>query len=1324
MNERYFKELYFKILKISLFFNLMIYSITNECPKESPIIKNNDNNCTSIYCSELQFNSGECKINNRIVKTQWLNNIIKFENTNGDINLIKNYNEEKIIFSTTLSNKKERIIFALDFNQNYIFTNGSNHWVAYISKNIGPSLNNEIANGQCLIYKNDNEYLFLISKENSDIQILNLNEYEKDFDYISKYEFLEENKKIKGDYSYCIFNVRSIYHFYFGAITSIEDESPNYNISLYYHQLSIENNKLKFTYTDHIEIDDMKGEYASYFADEGDQYISCFYLNQLNIYNITIFGVSEDYFVKGNTLTLEGPSGSNNEIYFFKGISLGPNIAIYIYYSGENNEIPTFLFKKIDTNFLFSDYLSISNVTLTEYSFNNNINYNELFKKSTKEFYFISTSKKKEILIMANFKIDSNKGKIAIIYYIIELKKYYNMKILQGIKGSIFREYYLSLGFSYFYCLNEACDNPDEENKNSALIIFSYVNKPNIEIDFIDYIFTYNKNHLIIDLAENIKIENNIFGLQIDSINRGLWEYTFLYDESGIEITFLDNGNGTYEDEEYDYYEEDEDYLIQYFYPNNAKINISFANYSFEENFIDLDHNVDLIPPDINEFIEYSDKINNNYGEPENFFQQFLYYHSTDFHYYINIKMDLSLKCNDTNCNLCFINDTDYCILCKGEYDIIFDNYYGKKKICLNNTITDDLTHFTEELKIPQTTIIENIITTEITTIPITSIIITTHITTIPETTYFENIITTELNTIPVTTIITTELNTIPVTNIITTELNTIPLTTIITTELINIPLTIIMNIEISTIPVTSILTTDYTKIPETNNIKNIIITELATAQLTTLENINQAEIVSISEKTYFENIMTTEITTTPVITNFEKIISTHISTSSLSANIYNKSSLFDRYINGEFQNVTISNDEIKTLYKQVKDYLINNYDGNDTLIYTKNVKVQISSIDSKNNLAELSDLDLGKCGDILKEKYSNSKDGSLTILKFDITPENEKSTYVQYEIYNSNTKKFLELNECSENNIVINIPIDLDSDIQVLYDLLSEYGYNLFDSNNSFYNDICATFTTQNNTDILLYDRRMDIYQKTVNISLCQEQCEFEEYNSKTKKAKCNCPAQSHEINTNTSELEFNKNEMINEFYEILKNSNFKVLKCYKLPFNIKIFIKNIGSIIMTILLVIFLILIIYYVTKSSRDISIYIKRILKNKELEKKTGKLENFNDKKSKNKIKNRKSHYFNNLKFQNLNNSNGVLLNNNKSKNLEKKIPKKEKAKKKVKINIKKNQSNDKNCGIKIDYKNTPPRRVNKINLDNFLDSDNKSMINRNNANNNNILISNN
>lgn len=122
-------------------------------------------------------------------------------------------------------------------------------------------------------------------------------------------------------------------------------------------------------------------------------------------------------------------------------------------------------------------------------------------------------------------------------------------------------------------------------------------------------------------------------------------------------------------------------------------------------------------------------------------------------------------------------------------------------------------------------------------------------------------------------------------------------------------------------------------------------------------------------------------------------------------------------------------------------------------------------------------------------------------MLKFDIKPENETSTFVHYEVYSTRKQLYLELEECSGNNVIVNVPIELSSEMEEIYEFLSQSGYNIFDSNDSFYNDICAAFTTQNGTDILLYDRRMDIYKTTLNISLCQEGCDFQSYDIKTKK-------------------------------------------------------------------------------------------------------------------------------------------------------------------------------------------------------------------------------
>ena len=91
-------------------------------------------------------------------------------------------------------------------------------------------------------------------------------------------------------------------------------------------------------------------------------------------------------------------------------------------------------------------------------------------------------------------------------------------------------------------------------------------------------------------------------------------------------------------------------------------------------------------------------------------------------------------------------------------------------------------------------------------------------------------------------------------------------------------------------------------------------------------------------------------------------------------------------------------------------------------------------------------------------------------------------------------------------------------------FDSLSQSGYNLFDLNDSFYNDICSTYTTENGTDLTLADRKNLIYDNNGNVSMCQDGCTFQSYNSTTRKAKCDCSVQKEETITDVSKLNFDK--------------------------------------------------------------------------------------------------------------------------------------------------------------------------------------------------------
>ena len=67
-------------------------------------------------------------------------------------------------------------------------------------------------------------------------------------------------------------------------------------------------------------------------------------------------------------------------------------------------------------------------------------------------------------------------------------------------------------------------------------------------------------------------------------------------------------------------------------------------------------------------------------------------------------------------------------------------------------------------------------------------------------------------------------------------------------------------------------------------------------------------------------------------------------------------------------------------------------------------------------------------------------------------------------------------LDVCQDISINIYSPVKLDEETLNIYSSLDQEGYNLFDLNDSFYNDFCIPYTSINNTDIILKDRKNDI--------------------------------------------------------------------------------------------------------------------------------------------------------------------------------------------------------------------------------------------------------
>ena len=539
------------------------------------------------------------------------------------------------------------------------------------------------------------------------------------------------------------------------------------------------------------------------------------------------------------------------------------------------------------------------------------------------------------------------------------------------------------------------------------------------------------------------------------------------------------------------------------------------------------------------------------------------------------------------------------------------------------------------------------ILTTFITTIPIKTTILTTFITTIPIKT---TILTTFITTIPIkTTILTTFITTIPIkTTILTASITTIPIkTTILTTSLTTIPIrTTILTKSLTTIPIRkAILTTSLTTIPIKRTILTTSLTIIPKIIHTSIPttSIKTKDSTIISKKTTILNqvIKSTSITTTEA-KNVNIAISTLIKSISSSTLITSHETEEIKCSNeiilqNKCIDKIIPNEQAKDIQSILRNDIINGEfnNTNNTIIKTKNILYQVSTIkEQKNNeFSYISSIELDECEERIRTEYHLKENDDLIILKTDISDEKDPSKIiVQYEIYDPYTLEMIPLDICDDTTININIPVELDDVTKSLYKSMNNSGYNLFDLNDSFYHDVCTTYTTADGTDLVLVDR-MKIYQdKAQNVYLCQEGCEFVQYNETTKKSKCNCNIKNKLSTMDITDIKFDKTLIVDDFLlKALANSNFRVLQCYKLIFSLKGQMNNIGSYLLAGIIFLLFILMICYCIVGRKKLIQFVQLILRQKTNEKKIDKNNNQskksnkskknNDTDTKNKIKNK-------------------------------------------------------------------------------------------------------
>ena len=212
-----------------------------------------------------------------------------------------------------------------------------------------------------------------------------------------------------------------------------------------------------------------------------------------------------------------------------------------------------------------------------------------------------------------------------------------------------------------------------------------------------------------------------------------------------------------------------------------------------------------------------------------------------------------------------------------------------------------------------------------------------------------------------------------------------------------------------------------------------------------------------------------------------------------------------------------------------------------------------------------------------------------------------------------------LNLSYCEKINVKVKYNITDSSKLnKTMISQYSELGIDIFDSKDSFFNDLCYPFSISN-SDIILKDRISDIFQ---NYSLCDNGCEYKEIDIENMTVLCSCNIRT-EIN-----IEIRSPAFAEIVENTFKDSNIGVVRCYNLVFNLDHLKHNLGYLIFSFFIITHFVCFLLYFIFGIKSVTIFVY-----KEMEKNNYITRIFNPKKKKPKDYHNVSDYNPNYKIEN-------------------------------------------------------------------------------------------
>ena len=1135
----------FIFIIILILFKLIEADNLNSCQRDKPFLK--DGQCID-FCSKEEINSGNCTIDEITVKIQYLSNIIILGSQDYRyININSNKNGDLVILTTKFTGTGERLFYGLKKNGRFLFKNENSNEYPYLIFNISGE---ETSDQQ----KFESESFF-IQLSNSD-ESIDGNEYylsmAKADQYTEMFDLENENNNFKKTIQ--IFG-NEIYSDRWSILRLAKDDEKNNNYLFAAINKEDENKyklylkKIYFTsklLSEFGEVDNAKdieckeNKMVSCFQTDSGK-IVCFYRakyeknEELTYYTISTYKCC---FSEDKSIQIEK---SVNSTSFYKGIHLKGEVGFFIYFLDQKFDFPYITFKSLDSDGSIKDYNSIKTIKLYLFvNFFNDYMLNDIVKVSNSTIFYATNNEYKTAIYYASFILVSNDTKVNIKYYGQSIGEQNRFKIFKELRLFLYKNQFITIAASLCpssqYCFGDNYDH------YASFFIYSYPNSTDVNFSLIKEM--YESNEEITDINFNLEkytiIENNIFGHVVKGIKI---------------INFPDNikliSNKT-----------NSEIIRGEILSQNETFTLSFPSHNkYASNIYSIEYALVATEAEWSKAFSLILILNTTYGnmlEDMSTYGGGTYIGRTSI---FNIIMDYELDtdCGE-DCSLCLLKNKSHCIKCKDEF-----HFEGDEKICKgNNKVITDLSSLEPTDKI---TDFNSSFNTNLNSFHSSS-----------PSTYFTSI----LNS-----------------NYLTSQINSTEIK--FSSSIKSIPISINNSTFISSISnynsyySSSSLVKTSSIITNTSN-KFSLISSLSIPS-SYLSSSFDSVLYSLSsnQQSSFISHFTSNIINKNISTTFSKSYSTIIS------NIVVKNNCSkEKILKNECKEGIITNEQIKDIYKDLKDDIINKeYNKENKIIETQNAIFQLSLIEHQKsqNKPNISSIDLGECEKIIKKNVEGLKeDDELIILKTDIRDTNIKSTFVQFEIFHPYTLEKINLSICANYDININVPVYLDENTQKLTQKLNISGYNIFDEEDRFYNDICTKFTTDSGTDIILKDRRNDIYSLT-NINLCQKGCKFQYFNIRLNQAKCNC--QNIHKTSFVSDLNEIKNyfESTKNIYDIfsksLSYSNIIIMKCYKLAFDFSDIMHNYGFFIMTILFLFFIICILKYFIKDKEKINYYFNTI-----------------------------------------------------------------------------------------------------------------------------------